>query len=129
MFSRLTLNLGLRYEFATTATAPPGMSYAVVNPLTSTQGTPNPPFIDPSKHAVSPRIGFAWDIFGDGKMALRGAAGLYYDVGNNGGLFATNQSAGPPLTMTEGFDKQQPCTHPCIYIWSIWNIPVAESGA
>lgn len=33
----------------------------------------NPPL------GVGPRFGFSWDIFGDGKMALRGGFGMFYD--------------------------------------------------
>src|SRR5437763_14435772 len=44
-------------------------------------------------HAVDyedfgPHLGFAWDIFGNGRMALRGGYALTFDVANFGALAA-----------------------------------------
>ncbi|HEV7425982.1 MAG TPA: TonB-dependent receptor [Thermoanaerobaculia bacterium] len=38
-----------------------------------------PRLVHTDRNNISPRIGAAWDIRGDGRSVLRGAAGLYYD--------------------------------------------------
>jgi hypothetical protein len=50
------------------------------NIRTDTQATRGPIFLNPTKKNVSPRFGFAWDVAGNGKTAVRGAFGLLYDV-------------------------------------------------
>src|SRR5262249_12019354 len=53
--------------------------------------TPGPPFKNPTLHNFSPRIGFAWDVQGNGKTSVRGGFGLLYDVATFGfSLFQTN---------------------------------------
>lgn len=101
--SRLTLNLGLRYEFlATVPYENSGHNAEILNIATATApnyGTLNQPFMtNPTLHNFSPRAGFAWDIFGDGKTALRGGLGIYYDVGNYGSQFGLNSLSTEPVS-------------------------------
>ncbi len=92
--SRLTLNLGLRYEFNTTVTESQGQQTTLLNPAAQVDvvGGPtwtNPlttqPYLrNPSLKNFSPRIGFAYDLQGNGKTSIRSAFGLYYDVATVG---------------------------------------------
>ena len=76
--SRLTLNLGLRYDFFGN---PAGTKANALNAVASLPGTPLV-FRVPKQdwNNVGPRIGFAWDPTGKGKWAVRGGGGVAYDV-------------------------------------------------
>jgi outer membrane receptor protein involved in Fe transport len=89
--SRVTLNLGLRWDVQTAPTDPENR---VVNYVPGQQSTVRPDapvgalfYGDPgverggiptSYNHFSPRFGIAWDPFGDGKTSVRAAAGLFY---------------------------------------------------
>jgi hypothetical protein len=78
---RLTLNLGLRYEFYTIPSEMNGLDTTLRDILNDRSFTVGPPFGEnPSLHNWAPRVGFAWDANGDGKTAVRGGAGAYHDT-------------------------------------------------
>jgi hypothetical protein len=92
---RLTLNLGLRYDYATGPVERWNRSSNfdpfVTNPDTNTRGallysgvTKDRHFTVPPKDNFGPRIGFAWDVRGDGKTAIRGGYGLIYNAIESG---------------------------------------------
>ncbi len=81
--SRLTVNLGLRYEFMNTPHELQGKESRLINDY-SDLFTPGPVIKNNSLRDLSPRVGMAYDLFGNGKTAIRGGAGIYYDIGNIG---------------------------------------------
>jgi len=94
--NRLTFNMGLRYEFRGEITDSDGRVSALRDPLTSTQFTVGPIMTNPSYRNFSPRLGFAYDVFGTGKTSIRGGFGIYYDVANLGALLTQNPTGTLP---------------------------------
>lgn len=76
--TRLTLNLGLRYEYQKLPDAilPNTSSTLIPNDgrtlAEATSTLPN------DKNNFGPRFGFAYDLSGDGRTSIRGGVGLYY---------------------------------------------------
>src|SRR6266851_761544 len=73
----LTLNLGLRYEMATVPTEIHGKLANLRNLTDANPHLGDPFFNNPTTKNFEPRIGFAWDPLRNGKMAVRGGAGLF----------------------------------------------------
>lgn len=73
----LTLNLGLRYEMATVPTEKFGALTNLVNLTSNQPQLGSPYFQNPTLRNFSPRLGFAWDPFKDGKTSVRGGFGIY----------------------------------------------------
>jgi Carboxypeptidase regulatory-like domain len=91
---RLTLDLGVRYEYNTPQIdphneiigyypgqqstiypdAPPGVLYP------GDPGTPNRGLVYPDRNNFAPRVGFAWDMRGNGRLVMRGGFGIFYDI-------------------------------------------------
>jgi len=101
--SRLTLNLGLRWEYN-------GVPHEVYNRLgifdfaqnkivQVGQGIDRP--YDKDFSNFGPRVGFSYDPFGKGKTAIRGGVGLYYDqpVTN----MVSGLSSNPPFSSAVSF--------------------------
>jgi hypothetical protein len=118
---RLTLDLGVRYDFQTPPTDPENrLTTMNLSNLSGTSttfpggngvGAPNGIFVagDPGiargiaairYHHISPRVGVAYDLTGDGKTALRAGVGVFY-----GGVGGQDWNA--PETTAPGGLKQQ----------------------
>jgi hypothetical protein len=88
---KFTITLGLRYEYFTPTTETDSLGLMPIlqnnNPITTLlnpcgalnfAGSGSNPFYTPSKTNFAPNIGFAWDIFGNGRTALRGGYSVHY---------------------------------------------------
>jgi hypothetical protein len=122
---RLTLNLGLRYELQTPPTDPFDREATFKNGVQSQvlKGSNVPAGLlvvgDPGvgrgivslpKTHFSPRVGLAWDPWGDGKTSIRAGAGIFY--GSVSGNEWNSTSNYQPFAVREQFNNVQSLTNP-----------------
>lgn len=100
----LTLNLGLRYEFTTMPVDLYGRDSALINLYTDPAPTSGQLYLNPTKRNLSPRFGFAWDPFHNGRTSLRGGYGWFFNTNNQQNLIVTvtNPPATPRLIIPAG---------------------------
>ena len=81
--SNLTLNLGLRYEFSTLPKEIQGRAgnWELVGPgLIPTNFSGDSPLLENNSLLLfAPRVGLAWDPFGDGMTSIRAGIGIFFD--------------------------------------------------
>ncbi|HUO17519.1 MAG TPA: TonB-dependent receptor [Verrucomicrobiae bacterium] len=140
---RFTLNLGLRFDYfgrlGTESAGPVPFQYftpgsgsdfaqQVTNGIMTLKG-PNGYVLDNRPHGLGPRVGFGWDVFGNGKTALRGGYGLYYNLIADGSW--TFQSYDNPPNFANPSFSVQNVSQPFTYAvgnanGSLWPVPAVN---
>ncbi len=123
---RFTLNLGVRWEYfgvqhnkrasldsnwygTTTDQADTNLAaYLAQGGLQLAPQSPIGELWKPDYHDFSPRVGFAWDVRGDGKTALRGGYGIGYE--RNFGNVTFNLIQNPPNYAVLDVEQTSPIT-------------------
>src|SRR5260370_3844142 len=144
---RLTLNLGLRWEyygvqhnnhqnldsnfvFGTGTRIFDKLRNGQVFTEAATPGSPASPvggLWKPQYHNFGPRVGFAWDVFGDGKTSLRGGYGIAYE--RNFGNVTFNVIQNPPAQFNSIFQGTGTVAAPFIPLAGTNNLgPFAGTG-
>ena len=91
---RLTLNGGMRVEWASVPEEKYGRDVTMLS-LADREPTIGQLYENPGAN-VSPRVGAAWDVTGDGLTSVRAGYGLYFNTNNQQNLIVTITN--PPFT-------------------------------
>jgi hypothetical protein len=97
---KLTVELGLRYDFNTRPGEAMGR-FVIFDPTTSSL-VQTSDYYGLNTHDFGPRVGFAWDLWGDGKTVLRSGYGVLYDQPVTNAV--SPQTANPPFATPLAFN-------------------------
>ena len=93
-----TVNAGLRYEYSSVLQEDHNLlgNFDPVLGLRQVNVGPHPlsTVYNPDHSNIGPRVGFAWDIFGQGQTVLRAGGGLTYETVNWQSFIAFNNAFG-----------------------------------
>ncbi|MDQ2746049.1 MAG: TonB-dependent receptor, partial [Acidobacteriota bacterium] len=96
-FSRkLNLTLGVRYELSTIPTEANDLFLQVLTPSSAPVNVKKLFERNPTKYNFEPRVGFAYDVFGDGKTSIRSGFGIY-DALPLPWIFTPKEAQGAPF--------------------------------